>query len=45
MNKYGNILARQCSDRNACMTVEQLSDSFQWETGRCVFTHQPRSVN
>ena len=37
MNKYDYIRARQCSDINVCMTVERLSDSFQWETGRCVF--------
>ena len=33
MIKYENIPVRQCSDRSAYMTVEQLSGSLQWGTG------------
>ena len=33
MNKCDSIPAKQCSARSAYMTVEQLSDYLQWETG------------
>ena len=33
MIKYDSIPARQCSDRSAYMTVEQSSESLQWEPG------------
>ena len=33
MIKYENIPVRQCSDRSACMTVEQSSECLQWGTG------------
>ena len=33
MTKCASIPAKQCSARSAYMTVEQLSDCLQWETG------------